>query len=274
VRSRRHVSLVALALGVIGTFFGALALSAVFAHPAGASTLPGPSGAPSVGAVSNTARPAAAAPVVAAPAVAVLPDVVDTASAAAGSDPTTGSNAMASPVVTLLRVPSSALRGLTSVIEPISKTIASLLGPVVTTLPPVTTAVTGTALPLVQPTARSQARAVPKATTTLPVRAATGAPGSPLPAPAWPFQSFPLVTSSSPAGDASSSSGGNGLAGAPASGLRSDPRTERDPTASLRFEDLASWLAVLFEPQRPDVARTRQQQPVKNRKENNNAYLL
>ena len=39
------------------------------------------------------------------------------------------------------------------------------------------------------------------------------------------------------------------------------------PAASLRFEVFASWLAVLFALQRPDVARTRQPQPVKNRKE-------
>jgi hypothetical protein len=61
---------------------------------------------------------------------------------------------------------------------------------------------------------------------------------------------------------------GIGSAAAEPVGLRSDPRTERGPVPSLRFEVFASWLAVLFEPQRRDVARTRQKTTQsKNRKE-------
>ena len=57
---------------------------------------------------------------------------------------------------------------------------------------------------------------------------------------------------------------GDGYAGP--DGLRSDPRTERGAAVALRFEVFASWLAVLFELQRPDVARTRQTNPVKKSK--------
>jgi hypothetical protein len=221
MRSGGRVSPVALVLGVAGAFLGALALSVLFAHSAGASTLPGPVGAPTVGAVgvvSNTAQPAFAG----------LPAVV----APHGAAPAAG------PLVTLVQTPAPALSSLTPVIEPIAPTLVSALGPVVTTLASVPTPLLGTASGVAQLAATSLVGPVSHAATTLPVGATTGpagnpptvglrpSPGSPapLPAPAWPFQGFPLVTSSSATGDASSSSGGSALAAAPVSGpLLPDP---------------------------------------------------
>lgn len=233
-RPRWRVRLAALVLGVVGAFLGALALSALSAHPAGASTPPGPGVAPTVGVLSTMAQPA----------VAALPDGVDPESGAPGSSPA------ASPVVAPLEVsastlhgpasaPTPALHGPAPVIEPSSRTISSPLGLVVATLASVPTSLTGsTALPFVQPPATSRADVVTDTTTMRPIGTTTGPSGNPpafgfrpspwsprpLPAPARPFQSFPLVTTSSAAGDSSSTSGGSALAAAPASGpLLPDP---------------------------------------------------
>jgi hypothetical protein len=223
MRPVRRVRPVALVLGVAGAFLGALALSVLFAHPAGASTVPGPGGAPlggAVGVVSNTAHPAAAG----------LPAVV----APQGATPA------ADPLVTLMQAPAPALSSLMPVIEPIApalpSALASALGPVVTTLASMPTPLLGTASGVAPSTATSLVGSVSRAATTLPLGAATRPAGNPpavslrpspsspapLPAPAWP--GFPLVTSSSAAGDASSSSGGTALAAAPVSGpLLPDP---------------------------------------------------
>jgi hypothetical protein len=230
MRSGRRVSPVALVLGIAGALLGALALSVLFSHPAGASTVPGSGGAPTggaptggvIGVVSNPAQSA----------IAELHDVVAPPSAA----PTAGP--LGTFVQTTARAPGSTLRGLTPVLEPIAPTLASALGPVVATLAPVPTPLQGTAPGLAQPTPTSLLEPASQAATTPPVgatassvgnpstaglRPSPGSPG-PLPAPAWPFQGFPLVTSSSATGDASSSSGGNALAATPVSGpLLPDP---------------------------------------------------
>src|ERR1700733_11221927 len=138
MRSGWRVGPVALVLGIVGAFLGALALSVLFTHPAGASTVPGPGGAPTdgvVGVVSNTAQPA----------IAALPAVVTPHGAAPA----------AGPLVTLAQTP--ALRSLTPVTQPIAPTLppalASALGPVVTTLASVPTPFLGTASGVAQPVA-------------------------------------------------------------------------------------------------------------------------
>lgn len=234
MRSRWCLSPVALVLGVVGAFLGVLALSALFAHPAGASTLPGSgslSGAPTIGVVSNTTQSA----------VALLADVVDPdvpapASTAPASHYPAGSNPPAGPVVTLLQVPGSTLQGLAPAIQPVTTAIGSPLGQIVMTLTSVPTPVTGVVSPVIQPAAPSDVEAGTDATTIHPAGATNGPAGNshafgvhprsprPLPAPARPFQGFPLVTSSSPTGESSSSSGGSALAAAPVSGpLLPDP---------------------------------------------------
>lgn len=224
MRSGR-VSLVALVLGVAGAFLGGLALSILFAHPAGASTVPGPGGAATggvVGVASNVAQPP----------VSGLPDVVAPHGAAPADGP------LATLAQTTARAPSPTLRSLKPVIEPIPPTLASALGPVVTTLASVPTPLLGTAPGVARPAAPWAVEPVSQAATTLTVGATTRpagnppaaglrpSPGSPapFPAPAWPLHGFPLVTSSSTAGDASSASGGTALAAAPVSGpLLPDP---------------------------------------------------
>jgi hypothetical protein len=247
VRSGWPLNPVTFALLVLGAFLGALALSALLAHPAGASTLPGTSGAPTVGAASNVVHPAVAA-------VDALTDVEAPHSATAGSDSTTGPDAAArpavspvvSPVVTLLPVvtalpvvtvwqgPGSALQGLAPVMEPISQATAPPLGLVVTTLTSVPTRVADTALPFSQPAAPSGVEPVINTTTGFPggppalgLRAGPGVPDPappPAPVPAWPLQSFPLAPNGSPTGDSSLSCAGAALMAAPASGpLLPDP---------------------------------------------------
>jgi len=220
---------------VLGAFLGAVTLSALLAHPAGASTLPGTgtSGASTVGAASNVVHPAVAA-------VDALTDVVAPHSATPGSDFAAGPGAAVSPVaallpvVTLWQAPGSALHGLAPVIEPISQATAPALGLVVTTLTSVPTPAVDTALPSAQPAAPSRVEPVTDTSTTRPLgttprfpggppalglRTGPGAP-DPAPAPAWPLQSFPLA----PTGDSSLSSAGTALVAAPASGpLLPDP---------------------------------------------------
>ena len=244
MRSGRRVSPLVLVLGIAGAFLGALALSIFFAHPAGASTASGPGGAHTggvvgvvevvevVGVVSNAAQPA----------IARLPDVVTPHSAAPAAGP------LAPLAQSTAHAPGPTLRSPTSAIEPFAPTLASALGPVVTTLASVPTPLLGTAPAVAGPVAPWGVEPVSHAATTLPVGATTRpaadsptagllpGPGSPapLPAPAWPLQGFPLVTSSSATGDASSSSGGVALAAAPVSGplLPAPPMTGVIPEQS------------------------------------------
>jgi hypothetical protein len=251
VRSGWPVNPVTLVLVVLGALLGAVALSALFAHPAGASTVPGTSGAPTVGAVSNAVRPAVAA----VKAVDALTDVVAPQDATPGSDPAAGPDAALSPavtplpvvtllpIVTLLHAPGSAFPGLAPVIAPISQAAAPPLGLVVTTLTSVPTLISvptpalGTTLPFAQPALPSSGVVVADATSTrlgttagplggppaFGLRAGLAAP-HPAPVPVWPLQSFPLFTNGSPTGDSSLSSAGTALVAAPASGpLLPDP---------------------------------------------------
>ena len=193
--------------------------------------------------------------------------------------------------------PGPTLRSLTSVIEPIAPTLASALGPVVTTLASVPTPLLGTA-PAVAATGRTMARGTGQPRGDHAPRRGHDEAGSrlahrrsptrsrfsrPAPRSGVAISRFPsrheqfrhwrrivVIRGSCPRGRS-----GIGSAAAGPTHDRSDPRTERDPAVPLRFEVFASWLAVLFEPQRlRDVARTRQPKPVKNRKENYNAHLL
>jgi hypothetical protein len=235
-------------LVALGAFIGALALAALFAHPAGASTLPGTSGAPTVPPVSNVVHPAAAT----VDALDALTDVVAPHRATPGPDSTTGPNAATGPVagpvvgpvvtllpevtvlpvVTLWQVPSSALYGLAPVIEPVSQATVPLLGLVVTT--PTSVPVSGLDTSLSSaPWAAASGVEPLTGTTTVPLGttirfpggpAALGVPSGPgapdpAPAPAWPLQSFPLAPCGSPTGDSSLSSAGTALVAAPASGL-------------------------------------------------------
>lgn len=210
VRPGRCVSPVALVLGVAGAIFGALALSialsALFAHPAEASTLPLPSRAPAIGALSPVAQSGGA----------VL-NVVEPDNAAPASNATS----------------------LAPVIEPISRAIAPPLGLVVTTLRSLPATAPAAALPFAPPVTTSRVEPVTDGATVRTVGISTRTPASPpafdlqprpgpgspapLPIPAWPFHSFPLATSSSATGD-SSPSAGSALAAAPISGpLLPDP---------------------------------------------------
>jgi hypothetical protein len=253
VRSGRPLNPVTFVLVVLGVLLGAVALSALFAHPAGASTLPRSSGAPTVGPVSNVVHPAVAA-------VDALTDVVAPHSATPGSDSAAGPGAVTGPddptgpdaatrpdavvspvatllpVVTLWQVPNSALDGLAPVVEPISQATAPPLGLVVTTLTSVPLPAADTALPSAQSAAPSGVEPATDTTSTRPLGTTTRFPGgrpafglrtgpgaparrpAPAPAPAWPLQSFPLAPNGSPTGDSSLSSAGTALVAAPASG--------------------------------------------------------
>jgi hypothetical protein len=229
VRSRWCPGPFALVLGLVGAFLTVVALSALFAHPAGASTPPGSSvsgGAPVIGAVPGTAQ----AP------IALLAPVVTPESATPASSPTTVSNPAPHPVATLLHGAPSALQGLAPTVQPITTTIASPLGQIVTTATSLPTSVTGIVPPVAPPAAPLSGGAGTHATTTHSFLETDGPAGSssafgvhlgspgPLPTPARPFQGFPLVTTSSPAADGSSSSGGSALTAAPVSGpLLPDP---------------------------------------------------
>ena len=235
VRSRWYPGPVALVLGFVGAFLGVLALSALFAHPAGASTLPESitSNNASTPSASSTAPVIALASDTTQYATGLLADVVNPENAAPGSNPASaapGSNPAAGRVATLLQKPGSALQGLAPPIQPITTAIAAPLGQIVTTLTSVATSVTGIVPPVTQPAAPFGVGPGTDATTTHPLSEAQRAAGNPpalsvhpssprpLPGPARPLQGFPLVTSSSPAADSSSSSGGNALAAAPVSG--------------------------------------------------------
>ena len=217
MRSGFGVNPLTLVLGVVGAFIVAVALSALFAHPAGASTPLGETGAPTIAAVvQNVAQPAVAA-------VDARTGVAAPRSATPGLASATGANAALGPVVTLLRLPGSALHGLAlaPVIQPISPAIALPLGLVMTTLTPVSAPATGTALPTTGGLGTTTGSAGGPSAFSL--RTNPGAP-HPAPAPPWPFQSFPLVTNSSPTADPSLSPSGTALAAAPASGpLLPDP---------------------------------------------------
>jgi hypothetical protein len=218
VRSGFGVNPLTLVLGVVGAFIVAVALSALFAHPAGGSTPLGETGVSTIAAVGqNVGQPAVAA-VDALNGVAAAPR-----SASPGLASATGANAAVGPIVTLLRLPGSALHGLAlaPVIQSISPPIAPPLGPVVTTLTPVSTPATGTAPPTTGglETTTGSAGGPPA----FGLRTNPGAP-HPAPAPPWPFQRFPLVTNTSPTADPSLSPAGYALAAAPASGpLLPDP---------------------------------------------------
>jgi hypothetical protein len=241
VRSRWCPGPLALVLGFVGAFLGVLALSALFAHPAGASTLPGPgtpsassassapinsstpinsSGTPALAVVSDTTQSASA----------LLGDVVNPDGATPASNPVRGSNPAAGRVVTLVQTPGSALPGLAPVIQPITTAIAAPLGQIVTTLLSVPTSITGIVPPVAQSGSPFGVGPGTDAITIHHFSEAHGAAGNPfalgvhpssprpLPGPARPLQGFPLVTSSSPTADSSSSSGGSALAAAPVSG--------------------------------------------------------
>jgi len=217
VRSGFGVNPLTLVLGVVGAFIGAVALSALLAHPAGASTPLGGAGAPTIAAVvQNVAQPAVAA-------VDAPTGVTPPRSATPGLASATGANAAIGPVVTLVRLPGPASYGLAlaPVIQPMSPAIAPPLGLVVTTLTPVSTPATGTALPTTR--GLRTTAGPPGGPPAFGLRTNPGAP-HPAPAPPWPFQSFPLVTNSSPTADPSLSPAGTALAAAPASGpLLPDP---------------------------------------------------
>ena len=104
------VSSFVLVLGVLAAFCGALALSALFAHPAGVSTLPVPGGTPPLATASNVAQPA----------VAALPTVVDSDVA----DLVPG--AAATPVSSLSQV--APVPALTHLVEPIAESLGSTIG--------------------------------------------------------------------------------------------------------------------------------------------------
>jgi hypothetical protein len=219
-RSRRRVSPFVLVLGVVAAFCGVLALSALFAHPAGASTLPGPGGTPPFAMGSNGAQPA----------VSSLPAIVDSDvdSAVAALGP----SAAATPVSSLLQVaPLSTLRALTPLVEPIAPSLEPSIGLAVKTLASAPAVVSSTVPQLVSTAAPIHAAPATSAPAVRLLRATSGTPENlptlglvprfprPIPPPTPPFQRFPLVAGSSPAGDSSSSSSGsNALSVAPALG--------------------------------------------------------
>jgi hypothetical protein len=217
-RSRRRVSPFVLVLGVVAAFCGALALSALFAHPAGASTPPAAGETPPLAIVSNGAQPA----------VSSLPAVVDSdvgsAVAALGGSPA------ATPVSSLLQVaPLPTQRSLTRLVEPIAQSTIGLAAKTLASTP----AVVSTTVPqLISMAAPLHAAPATSAPATRLLGATSGAPDNhlptlglsprsprPIPPPTPPFQGFPLVAGSSPAGDtSSSSSGSSALSVAPVSG--------------------------------------------------------
>jgi hypothetical protein len=218
-RSRRRVSPFVLVLGVAAAFCGALALSALFAHPAGASTLPGPGGTPPIAMVSNGAQPA----------VSSLPAVVDSDVDSAFA--TLGSSAAATPVSSLRQVaPLFTLRALTPLVEPIAQSLGTSIGLAVQTAAPAPAVVPSTVFQLDSMAAPLRAVPATSAPATRLLRATSGTPENlpalglfprspgPIPPPTPPIQRFPLVAGSSPAGDSSSSSyGSNALSVVPAS---------------------------------------------------------
>jgi len=232
VRSGFGMNPLALVLGVVGAFVAAVALAALFAHPAGASTPPGKTGAPTIAAVPRNVTQSPVAAVDALTGAVTPHRATPGLNLAAGQSPALGPVAAGSPVATLLQVPGSALHGLAPVIEPISSAIAPPLGPVVTTLAWPPTPAADPALPGAQPVTPSRAEPVTDAPAIRSLGTTAGSAGGPpafglrtssgiphpAPAPAWPFQSFPLVTNSSPTADSSLSSAGTSLAAAPASG--------------------------------------------------------
>jgi hypothetical protein len=210
VRPLRRLRLFPLVLGVAAAFCGALALSALFAHPAGASTLAGPGvgpgGTPPIGVVSTIAQPVLSA-------LGTAVDPQDTPDAV-------------TPVIGTVRnhvAPLTApiTRGLASSLGPVVRTVAPL--PVIASVVP-SSSTTESPLPrtivasLLAPTAHAQFVQTARGAQATARGASGGSPISP-PSPISPFPRFPLLASSSPAGDATSSPGSNALAVAPISGL-------------------------------------------------------
>jgi hypothetical protein len=217
VSSRRRVSPAALVLGLVGAFCGALVLSVLFAHPAGATPLPGPT-APTH-AVSDVTQPV----------IPGLSAVADPAAAPAGAN---SANPVAVPAVDALQTaPQTIVRGLAAVAKPVAQRVGTSVVQVVQTITPAVVAVLDT-VPVVQPVGTALA-AVSLTIATFPAHPTTGPPAEPAtlgsfpvsprpfptPVPVPPFQMLPLVTGSAPAGDSSTSSGSSAPAVAPASGL-------------------------------------------------------
>jgi hypothetical protein len=235
-RSRRRVSPFVLVLGVLAAFCGALALSALFAHPAGASTLPVPGGTPPLATASNVAQPA----------VAALPTVVDSDVA----DLVPG--AAATPVSSLLQV--APVPALTHLVEPIAQSLGSTIGlePTIGLETPASApaVVPGTVPQVVSTAAQSHAapgtrllRTTSDARGNLPALGLVPRFPAPISPPTPPIQRFPLASGSSPASDSSfSSSGSNALSVTPPSGQKLSA-----PMVSARTLEQSSLPQFLFD---------------------------
>lgn len=206
-RSRRSASPVLLVLGVFAAFCGALVLSALFAHPAGASTLPGPGGTPPVAAISNVVPPA----------VSALP-------AASDSDAQASVAAAATPVNSLTAV--VPVTTLTHLVEPIAQSLGSTIDSAVRPPAAAPTVVSRTALQLAAAAAASHAAPATRLLRTksdtsgnLPMVSLVPSSPTPISPPSLPYQKLILALGGSSTSDSSlSSSGSSALSVVPASG--------------------------------------------------------
>jgi hypothetical protein len=202
----------ALVVGAVAAFLGVLALSLLFAHPAGAAVPSSSDGSGPSGAVSNVTQP-------------VVATIVDPASPLLDAvAPVT------SPVVTTLAplftpagnvlapIARPAIRTLTPVFQPVLQSVAPAIDPLITTLSPVLAPIATDLVPPIGPLAGTvsgqalrsthgslaAARGLPHASTN--VRIAPVRP-VPSPNPAPPMPRVPAVTTPSTADGSPSPSG-------------------------------------------------------------------
>jgi hypothetical protein len=220
---RRRKLSVALIVGVVSAFLGVLALSLLFAHPAGAAVLPGAGGSGPNAAVSNVVpvvttsvdatSPAAdsVAPVTS-PAVTTLAPILAPAEIVLAP--------IGQPAIpTLPPVLQPVLQSVTPTIDPLMTTLSPVLARVVTGLVPPIGSITGAASgPALRPTQGSVGaeRSLPDAWTN--VRIAPVGP-VPTPNPATPMPRFLAVTTPSTTDGSSSPSGSSSSAAQQPSGL-------------------------------------------------------
>jgi hypothetical protein len=122
---------IALVVGTVAAFFAALALSALLAHPAGASVLPGSSTDDPAGLISSVTQPLVSS-------VGAV-DAPDLGSIAPVTNPVAPAliPVLSPAVTTLAPLASPVVAPLTPVVSPVLVAVAPVVGPVVTALSPV-----------------------------------------------------------------------------------------------------------------------------------------
>jgi hypothetical protein len=214
---------IALVVGTLAAFFAVLALSALFAHPAGASVLPGSPPDDPAGLLSSVTQPIVTPDA----AVAAIDTPLLTTSAPLASSVATALAPELSPVLTTLApVASPVVAPLTPIVQPVLVAVAPIVGPVVTTLSPVLTPTLSAATLSLSTSGQSRSNGSSRPVDTLSGLGTQVAGASivssvpaPLPTPATPIPTRPVPTTPSSTDGSASPGGSSSPAAHPPLGL-------------------------------------------------------